>query len=245
MARSKRKKVEILYLDGCPNHSATIETVHRVASELGIDAEILEVEVKTADDAERLRFLGSPSVLIDGVDIEPNARASRAYAFACRTYGAGAGAPPGEWIAAALQGEIRGSSTGGHLRGVAGSLPALGALLLPVGTCPACFPGYAGFLSSLGLGFMLYEEYLLPIAATLLVVALGTLLYRPRERHGFGPFLLGGAASAIALGGKFGLGSDALLYGGFGLLAVATAWNSWPKRPEDPRACDSCASNAA
>lgn len=245
MARTERKKVEILYFDGCPNHSETVERVHRVVSELGIDAEIVGVEVSTADDAERLRFLGSPSVLVDGVDIEPDARASRAYAFACRTYGEGEGVPPREWIVAALQDESGSASSGDRLRRMAGSVPALGVLLLPVGACPACWPAYAGVVSSLGLGFMLHEEYLLPIAATLLVVALGTLLYRARDRRGFGPFLLGGAASVIALGGKFLLGSDVLLYGGFVLLAVATAWNSWPKRPENPRACDSCAPNAA
>ena len=245
MARIARKKVEILYFDGCPNHSEMVERVHSVVSELGIDAEIVGVKVSTAEDAERLRFLGSPSVRVGGVDIEPDARASRAYAFACRTYGAGEGAPPREWIAAALQEESGGASNGGRLRGVAGSVPALGVLLLPVGTCPACWPAYAGFLSSLGLGFMLYEEYLLPIAATLLVVALGTLLYRARDRRGFGPFLLGGAASATALGGKFALESDLLLYGGFGLLTLAAAWNSWPKRPENPRACAGCASHAA
>lgn len=234
--------MEVLYFDGCPNHLETVERVRSVVSEFGTNTGVVEIEVKTAEDAERLRFLGSPSVRVDGLDIEPDARASRAYALACRTYGAREGVPSRELIAAALEAECDGASSTGRVRSAATSLPALGALLLPVGTCPACWPAYAGFLSSLGLGFLLYEEYLLPIAATLLVVAVGTLLYRAGDRRGYGPFLLGVAASMIALGGKFALESDLLLYGGFGLLTLAAVWNSWPKARERPPACNSCAS---
>ncbi len=241
MTRTTGKKVEVLYLEGCPNHSETVETAYSVVDELGIEAEIVEVEVNTLEDAERLRFLGSPSVHVDGVDIEPEARTSSAYAFACRTYGAGEGVPPRALIVAALQDDHGRVSTGGRLRGAAASFPAMGALLLPVGACPACWPAYAGFLSSLGLGFLLHEEYLLPVAATLLTIALGTLLYGAGDRRGYRPFILGGAASAVALVGKFMLESDLLLYSGFGLLTVAAVWNSWPRRSENRRTCERCA----
>lgn len=241
MSRDVEKKVQILYFEGCPNHRETVERVRAVVSELGITAEIAKVEVETARDAERLRFLGSPSVHVDGVDIEPAARGSSSFAFACRTYGPGEGAPPRELIASALREDLSMPPTRGRFRGALASFPAMGALLLPVGICPACWPAYAGFLSSLGLGFLLYEEYLLPIAAMLLTVALGTLLYRAPDRRGYGPFSLGLVASAVALVGKFTVDSNALLYTGFGLLTVAAAWNGWPKAGGNPRTCENCA----
>lgn len=239
-----RNKVEVLYFEGCPNHRWAVELAREVVTELGVDAAVEEVEVKTLEDAERLRFLGSPSVHVDGVDIEPGARNSTAYAFACRTYGR-AGAPPREMLAAALR-EVRearpaGSGKGRNWRAAWPTFPAVGALLLPVGTCPACWPAYAGFLSSIGLGFLLYGRYLLPVAATLLGGSLASLAYRARSRRGYGPFFLGVVSSLVALGGKFVLSSDPLLYTGLGLFVVAAGWNAWPLTKVASVSCERCA----
>ena len=107
------KRVQVLYFDRCPNHAKTLDRVTEVVADLGLDAVVEEVEVKTHEDAERLRFLGSPSVHVNGVDVEPAARDSSAYAFACRTYGAGEGVPPRALIAAALLEDLRTTSPSG------------------------------------------------------------------------------------------------------------------------------------
>lgn len=112
--------------------------------------------------------------------------------------------------------------------------------LLPVGTCPACFPAYAAVLSSLGLPVLLYGRYLLPIAAVLLVAALGSLAYRAHSRRGYGPFLVGLAGSVLALLGKFGLDSTPALYGGLSALVAAATWNAWPQKISFP-SCAKCA----
>lgn len=96
-------KVEVLYFEGCPNHAPALQLVREVVSELGLDATVEEVEVKTPEDVVERRFLGSPTVLVDGVDIEPRARERTDFAFACRTYD-GPGVPPRELVAGALQG---------------------------------------------------------------------------------------------------------------------------------------------
>jgi mercuric ion transport protein len=238
------KKVEVLYFEGCPNHYETAALAREVIGELGIDATVEEVEVRNGDDAERLRFLGSPTVHVDGIDIEVAARDSSQYAFACRTYG-NSGVPPRELLAAALNGApsselVHSTARGGNWRRSVPTAAGAVALLIPVGTCPACFPAYAAVLSSLGLGFLLYERYLLPIAAAVLVAALGSLLYRARSRRGYGPFLVGLMGSAAALAGKFSLASDALLYGGLSVLVVAATWNAWPKQ-DAPGSCAACA----
>lgn len=79
-------KIEILYFDGCPNHKPALELVRQVLRELALSAEVLEVNVPDAATAELARFLGSPSIRIDGMDVEPAARTAREYALSCRTY---------------------------------------------------------------------------------------------------------------------------------------------------------------
>jgi hypothetical protein len=79
-------KIEVLYFDGCPNHKPAIELVHQVLQEVGVPAEVAEVNVPDAATAESQRFLGSPSIRVDGLDVEPAARTAREYALSCRTY---------------------------------------------------------------------------------------------------------------------------------------------------------------
>ncbi len=94
-------KVNVLYFAGCPHHKPAVALVREVAAKLGLTAEIGEVEVNSQADAERHRFLGSPTIQVDGLDVEPEARDRHDYAFSCRTYD-GQGTPPRDMLAAAL-----------------------------------------------------------------------------------------------------------------------------------------------
>ncbi len=94
--------VQVLYFTGCPNHTRTVELAREVIAEIGLDAEIEEVEVASDDDAAQLRFLGSPTVLVNGVDIEVGARARMDFGFSCRTYD-GLGVPPRALMVAAVE----------------------------------------------------------------------------------------------------------------------------------------------
>src|SRR5215469_2153158 len=81
-----------------------------------------------------------------------------------------------------------------------GLLTLAGVSMLPKLLCPACWPAYAGVLSSIGLGFLISTAYLLPLTAGFLVLALGALAFRAAERRGYGPFLVGlFAATGILL----------------------------------------------
>lgn len=64
--------VHVQMSPGCGHGQQTVELVRDVLSELAPDARVEIVDVRTMDDAERLGFRGSPTVLIDGVDIEPS-----------------------------------------------------------------------------------------------------------------------------------------------------------------------------
>ena len=81
-----RPRVEILFFEGCPNHEPARRLVERVAAELRIETEIRLVEVTDAAVAVELRFTGSPTVRVDGVDVEPGAGARREFVLACRVY---------------------------------------------------------------------------------------------------------------------------------------------------------------
>jgi hypothetical protein len=98
-------KVEILYFSGCPNHVPALERVREVLRQEETTADLFEIEVKDVATAEIFGFLGSPSVRVDGQDIEPAVRGNNGFGMMCRTYiyrGQRSGVPPQEWIRAAL-----------------------------------------------------------------------------------------------------------------------------------------------
>ena len=86
-------QIDILFLDGCPNHDPTTELVRDVVRTLGLDATIREIEVRDAEEAARLKCLGSPTVQVDGQDVDPTVRSRVDYSFSCRMYGR-SGSPP-------------------------------------------------------------------------------------------------------------------------------------------------------
>jgi hypothetical protein len=101
----RRPRVEILYFEGCPNHELARVLVERLARKLAIDPEIELVEVADPDAAVALRFLGSPTVRVDGVDVEPGAEKRRDFALSCRIYRGERGVseqPDERWVREAL-----------------------------------------------------------------------------------------------------------------------------------------------
>jgi len=101
-------KIEIFYFEGCPNHKPASERVLGIIREEGFSATVTEIEVPDQAAAKELGFLGSPSIRVDGVDIEPVSRTSTGGSFACRCYPGGL--PPAEMIRAALR-EAQGQTT--------------------------------------------------------------------------------------------------------------------------------------
>ena len=100
--------VEVLYFEGCPNHGPAVERVREVLRAERIVDDVKEVEVPDPETAERLRFLGSPTIRVNGVDVEPSALASESFGLVCRTYRDGcrqSGIPSAELIREALRKE--------------------------------------------------------------------------------------------------------------------------------------------
>lgn len=93
--------IRVLTFEGCPNDRHTLELVCDVLSASCIQATVERIEV-TPESCTELRFLGSPTVQIDGVDIEPAARTATHFAMTCRTYEGSGGVPPRHLIRDAI-----------------------------------------------------------------------------------------------------------------------------------------------
>ncbi|MCF6284304.1 MAG: hypothetical protein L3K26_03840 [Candidatus Hydrogenedentes bacterium] len=96
--------IDILYTEDCPNYPFAVALVNEVVKELNLNAEIQEVLVRGPEEARSMHFLGSPSIQVNWVDIEPGADERTDFCYACRMYG-GEGVPPRSMLLAALTGE--------------------------------------------------------------------------------------------------------------------------------------------
>lgn len=78
--------IEFQYFEGCPSANVTLRNLHYVMSELGISEDRLKItNVPDAESANKLCFLGSPSILIDGCDIYSGG-IPKGFNYACRIY---------------------------------------------------------------------------------------------------------------------------------------------------------------
>jgi len=99
-------KIELLYVHDCPNHLRTAETVKDVLRENGLSLNIIEIEINNPAQAATFSFPGSPTVRVDGTDVEPGVSSLAFFGVSCRSYlvnGKRQGVPDREWIRQAVQ----------------------------------------------------------------------------------------------------------------------------------------------
>jgi hypothetical protein len=77
-------RVSFLYYEGCPSHNLALERLREVMAEEGVPSEVEVIKVKTEKRARELRFVGSPTIRVDGQDIDPPSDCH--YALTCRAY---------------------------------------------------------------------------------------------------------------------------------------------------------------
>jgi len=77
--------VELLWWDGCPSQPKALSDLRAAMVELGLDPEAVELrQIETDEDARRERFLGSPTIRIEGKDV--CAAEGEPYGLNCRVY---------------------------------------------------------------------------------------------------------------------------------------------------------------
>jgi hypothetical protein len=93
-------KIEVLYSPGCPNYLPAVERIREVLSSESLQAEIRSVAVQTDGEARELMFPGSPTIRVNGEDVEPNEAISPG--LKCRLYEGLTGVPSEEIVRLAL-----------------------------------------------------------------------------------------------------------------------------------------------
>lgn len=76
-----KRGIVVLHNETCPSTPKTVELITECILELGIHVDFRKVLVATQEEAESWRFLGSPTVQINGIDIDPSARDSKVFGF--------------------------------------------------------------------------------------------------------------------------------------------------------------------
>lgn len=235
-------RVELIYDADCPNVVQARSLLIKAFTQTGVSARWREWERGAPDSPEYARRYGSPTILVGGRDVA--GAAPVAGAGACRVYADDEGrlsrTPPLNAVCSALLNASPGKPTRTRWQTVAASFPAVGVALLPKLTCPLCFPAYAAVLGALGLEFVDYTPYLLPLTAAFLAVTLVVLAVQSRRASSVHPLLLGIAASALVLIGKFQLENEWLMAGGIVLLVGAVFVGS-RTRPNAVASCPACA----
>jgi hypothetical protein len=101
------KVVDILYFESCPGWQGAAARVREVLDECGLEADVRLVPIETEEAAQAHRFVGSPTIRVDGRDVERVANAPEAFGLQCRLYTGSDrldGIPPKELIRDALVG---------------------------------------------------------------------------------------------------------------------------------------------
>ena len=82
---SRVRRIELVHSTGCPASADAQTLLRTILLERGVEAVLAVYEVRTQEEAEELRLLGSPTIRVDGRDVDP-AGASAAPALATRTF---------------------------------------------------------------------------------------------------------------------------------------------------------------
>lgn len=92
--------IEILYVPGCPNFQPAWDAVSALLAADSLRAEVRRIPVLTDAQAEALQFPGSPTIRVNGRDVQTSP--SSPVALACRIYPGGQGVPSTDAIRAAI-----------------------------------------------------------------------------------------------------------------------------------------------
>ena len=76
-------KIEFLYFEGCPNSKPALNNLKNIIEEEGIQADLKIINVQSNKQVEEIGFQGSPSIRINGQDLEEK---KEGFAFSCRIY---------------------------------------------------------------------------------------------------------------------------------------------------------------
>jgi hypothetical protein len=232
-------RVELVYFEGCPNITSTRALLIEALVKLGLPVKWNEWNRNDLDCSTEYINYGSPTVLIDGIDIVPLKQEEQG--DCCRIYlnednKSSNGTPALSTIINAMENATNQlKSTKEHIirpRWIAffSAIPSVFIALLPKLTCPISWPAYTALLSSFGINFVNYTPYLPIIMITLLMISLVSIGYRAETRRGYRPLWLAIMGSIGIVLGKLIFDISTLFFISSILLITAAIWNAWPSK---------------
>ena len=214
-------KVQLLTFAGCPNAELARVRLHQVLGELGLPVVVEEIDVSSPTTPQTMRGWSSPTVLIDGEDLEGLTAGDCA---SCRLYPGGA--PSVRVLRERLQRRRQPRSS----RGALGGLPAMAATLFPAITCPACLGPFASVLTTLGIGFVAFTKMFLAVYVTALSLGIASVAYATRRHRSPWPLTLTLLGTLAAGAGRFVLQEPVVERLGLPLLMAGAIWSAWLTR---------------
>ena len=97
-------EIELLYFEGCAHWIEARKLLSRVLRERVLPDDVTLVTVDSNEEAQRKHFIGSPSIRVNGTDVEPGAP-DDGFNLECRLYwidGKPVGVPSREWVEGAI-----------------------------------------------------------------------------------------------------------------------------------------------
>ena len=223
--------VEFVYEKGCPNIKPTRQVLLQAFSKMNVKPHWQEWEVNDSSSPQYVRQYGSPTILVDGIDIDEskdlnNANQCRLYT---QTNNVFSGVPPLEKIVSAIQ-KAKTVESGLNQISVSSlkitAIPVMLLALLPKVVCPFCWPLYTGMLGAIGINFINYTPYIFPLLTLFLILTIAGLIMGARVNKQYKPVYLGIISSVFILLGKVLFETNILIYSGIIGLVVSVIWQS-------------------
>ena len=78
--------IQLFYFDGCPSYERALSNLNEAKRQHGSNDSVDMVRVTSVEDAHAKQFLGSPTIRINGTDLEAPSVFKRSFGLGCRIY---------------------------------------------------------------------------------------------------------------------------------------------------------------
>jgi glutaredoxin len=220
-------EAKLIYFESCPNAKQAIKLLNNLN---------LKFELILQDDLDKEhpnQSYSSPTLILNNQIVFGSKTGNK-------TGGCSIQLPSDKIIQTKLQ--TLGILTTSNKRGLLGTLGGLASAGL-VGFCPVCIPAVAGFLSAIGLGFMVSTAILKPLLITFILITLGGFFWSYKKEHkNIAPLLVGSLMALSLYAGRY-IYLDAtlnpfLLYGGILGIIIVSFWNLYLRKKNNCSACE-------
>jgi len=237
-------KIELIYDSSCPNVDAARANLKQALANLPFENDWTEWERAEQSAPAYVQRYGSPTILIHGSPIgkEEVDDSGNSCSIYFNEHGEIAHVPSVNQIRTAIQEATLKRKT----RPMMGIISSSGSgilALIPVISCPLCWPAYSALLSALGISFFNYSPYLILFLIGL-IGFVSFLMWRDYRFHKrILPFFLAFIGGTLVIIGKIIYPSGLLMYTGVAGLIVASIVNIFIIKKINqklPQPCEDC-----